>query len=64
MLERVMGQIKPEAAYFTAIDGKRTGLIFFDPEAGSIPNLRRRPSGGAPSTPELPVSCCSRVMPA
>lgn len=29
-LERVMGQIKPEAAYFTAIDGKRTGLIFFD----------------------------------
>jgi hypothetical protein len=30
MLERVMGQIKPEAAYFTAIDGKRTGLIFFD----------------------------------
>jgi hypothetical protein len=30
MLERVMGQIEPEAAYFTAIDGKRTGLIFFD----------------------------------
>ncbi len=30
MLERVMGQIKPEAAYFTAIDGKRTGLIFFE----------------------------------
>lgn len=32
MLERVMAQIKPEAAYFTAIDGKRTGLIFFDLE--------------------------------
>jgi hypothetical protein len=30
MLERVMQQIKPEAAYFTAIDGRRTGLIFFD----------------------------------
>ncbi|MBV8989186.1 MAG: hypothetical protein JO372_11580 [Solirubrobacterales bacterium] len=35
MLERVMGQIKPEAAYFTAIDGKRTGLIFFDLEEPS-----------------------------
>jgi hypothetical protein len=32
VLDRVMGQIKPEAAYFTAIDGKRTGLIFFDLE--------------------------------
>lgn len=30
MLEGVMDQIKPEAAYFTAIDGKRTALIFFD----------------------------------
>jgi hypothetical protein len=30
MLEHVMGQAKPEAVYFTAIDGKRTGLIFFD----------------------------------
>jgi hypothetical protein len=35
MLERVMEQIKPEAAYFTAIDGKRTGLIFFDLEEPS-----------------------------
>jgi hypothetical protein len=35
MLDRVMGQIKPEAAYFTAIDGKRTGLIFFDLEEPS-----------------------------
>ncbi len=32
MLERVMALVKPEAAYFTAIDGKRTGLIFFDLE--------------------------------
>ena len=30
VLERVMGRIEPEAAYFTAVDGKRTGLIFFD----------------------------------
>jgi hypothetical protein len=30
MIDRVLGQIKPEAVYFTAIDGKRTGLIFFD----------------------------------
>ena len=40
MLERVMGQIKPEAAYFTAIDGKRTGLIFFDmQEPSDIPAI-------------------------
>ncbi len=31
-LEGVMSRIKPEAVYFTAIDGKRTGLIFFDLE--------------------------------
>ena len=38
MLEGVMGQIKPEAAYFTAIDGKRTALIFFDlQEPAQIP---------------------------
>jgi hypothetical protein len=40
MLERVMGQIKPEAAYFTAIDGRRTGLIFFDlQEPSDIPAI-------------------------
>jgi hypothetical protein len=40
MLERVMGEIKPEAAYFTAIDGKRTALIFFDLEEPSqIPSI-------------------------
>jgi hypothetical protein len=40
MLEHVMGQIKPEAAYFTAIDGKRTALIFFDLEnASDIPAI-------------------------
>ncbi|MDQ6778517.1 MAG: hypothetical protein M3071_20360 [Actinomycetota bacterium] len=38
VLDRVMGLIKPEAAYFTAIDGKRTGLIFFDlDDASQIP---------------------------
>ncbi len=40
MLERVMGEIKPEAAYFTAIDGRRTGLIFFDlKEPSDIPAI-------------------------
>jgi hypothetical protein len=40
MLERVMGQIKPEAAYFTAIDGRRTALIFFDlQEPSDIPAI-------------------------
>jgi hypothetical protein len=40
LLERVLGQIKPEAVYFTAIDGKRTGLIFFDlKEPSDIPSI-------------------------
>jgi hypothetical protein len=35
-----MGQIQPEAAYFTALDGKRTALIFFDLEDPSqIPSV-------------------------
>jgi hypothetical protein len=29
-MERLTEQVQPEAAYFTALDGKRTGLIFFD----------------------------------
>jgi hypothetical protein len=32
ILGGAMERIKPEAAYFTAINGKRTGLIFFDLE--------------------------------
>ncbi len=40
ILDRLMGQIKPEAAYFTAIDGKRTGLLFFDlKEPSQIPAI-------------------------
>jgi hypothetical protein len=29
-MEAVMGTLKPEAAYFTPIDGKRGGMMFFD----------------------------------
>jgi len=29
-MEAVMNHLKPEAAYFTALDGKRGGMIFFD----------------------------------
>jgi len=40
VMERVMQQIQPEAAYFTAMDGKRTGLIFFDlKEPSQIPSV-------------------------
>jgi len=39
-LERVMDQLKPEAAYFTAMDGMRTGPIFFDmKEPSQIPSI-------------------------
>jgi hypothetical protein len=37
-LDGLMSQLQPEAAYFTAQDGMRTGLIFFDlPDASKIP---------------------------
>jgi len=29
-MESIMSKLKPEAAYFTALDGKRGGMIFFD----------------------------------
>jgi hypothetical protein len=29
-LEALLGKLKPEAAYFTPLDGKRSGIIFFD----------------------------------
>jgi hypothetical protein len=35
ILEKTMARVKPEAVYFTAINGKRTGLIFFDLEKPS-----------------------------
>jgi hypothetical protein len=39
-MERVMGELQPEAAYFTAQDGKRTGLIVFDlKEPSQIPSV-------------------------
>ena len=29
-METLMSKLKPEAAYFTPMDGKRAGMIFFD----------------------------------
>ena len=29
-LESIMKKLKPEAAYFAPMDGKRSGMIFFD----------------------------------
>jgi hypothetical protein len=28
-METILGQLKPEAAYFAPLDGKRAGMIFF-----------------------------------
>jgi hypothetical protein len=30
VMESLMGKLKPEAAYFAPMDGKRAGMIFFD----------------------------------
>jgi hypothetical protein len=30
ILESIMSKLKPEAAYFAPLDGKRSGMIFFD----------------------------------
>ena len=29
-MESILSQLKPEAAYFAPLDGKRAGMIFFD----------------------------------
>jgi hypothetical protein len=39
-MESIMGKLKPEAAYFTALDGVRGGMIFFDmADTSQIPEL-------------------------
>ena len=39
-METIMGKLKPEAAYFTALDGQRGGMIFFDmTDPSQIPEL-------------------------
>jgi hypothetical protein len=39
-MERVMTDLQPEAAYFTAQDGKRTGFIVFDlKDESDIPSI-------------------------
>lgn len=39
-MEKILGEIKPEAAYFVADHGMRTGYIFFDMQDSSqIPML-------------------------
>ena len=39
-MERLMQALQPEAAYFTALDGKRTGLIVFDlKEPSQMPSI-------------------------
>jgi len=40
VIEAVMAKAKPEAAYFLAEDGKRSGMVFFDmKEAADIPRI-------------------------
>lgn len=40
LVERTMRQLEPEAAYFTAVDGLRTGFIIFDlEEPAQIPEV-------------------------
>jgi hypothetical protein len=39
-MEKVLGALHPEAAYFTALNGRRTALIFFDlAEPSQIPSV-------------------------
>ncbi|AJE85342.1 MULTISPECIES: hypothetical protein [Streptomyces] len=40
IMQATMDQLKPEAAYFVALQGKRTALMFFDLEhASDIPSI-------------------------
>jgi len=34
-IQRILGELKPEAAYFTEDNGERTGYIFFDMKESS-----------------------------
>ena len=39
-MKKIMEAIKPEAAYFTALHGKRTAILIVDlPDASKIPSL-------------------------
>jgi len=39
-MESIMSKLKPEAAYFTTLDGLRGGMIFFDmSEPSQIPEV-------------------------
>jgi hypothetical protein len=39
-IERILGEIKPEAAYFAEDNGERTGYIFFDmKESSELPAI-------------------------
>src|SRR5207244_8457336 len=38
VMEQVLGQLKPEAAYFLVFGGRRTGMVFCDlPNVSDIP---------------------------
>lgn len=40
IIQEILGEIKPEAAYFLTLDGKRTSLIFFDiADSSQIPGV-------------------------
>ena len=55
-IQRILADLKPEAAYFAEDDGMRTGFIFFDMKNSSqLPGL---PSHG--SSHLTPVSVCAR----
>jgi len=39
-IEKILGDLKPEAAYFVAEDGERTGYIFFDmKDSAQLPSV-------------------------
>ena len=44
-MQKILGDIKPEAAYFTAIDGHRGGILVVDLED---PHPKIHDFGGAP----------------
>ena len=54
VVEAVMAKTKPEAAYFLAEDGKRSGILFFDlKEPADIPPIAEILFQGANATVEF-----------
>lgn len=68
-MERAIADLKPEATYFTAMDGQRTSLMFFDlADVSDIPMIGERfffgVNAGIELTPAMTAEDLRKGLPA